>query len=94
MGVCEEGGGCCWACNGDGPIDRGLEWAWAGCMYGYKSGFDRCGVDWPPNPRHNPPRLQPKGFRDRAELLESTFQRMGVLAALRSCSMGGATIGM
>ncbi len=33
------------------------------------------------------------GFRDRAELLESTFQRMGVLAALRSRSLGGATIG-
>lgn len=42
----------------------------------------------------NPTRLdRPPGFRDRAELLDSTFQRMGVLAALRSRSLGGATIG-
>jgi len=33
------------------------------------------------------------GFRDKAVLLESTFMRMGVLAALRSMARGGQVIG-
>jgi hypothetical protein len=39
------------------------------------------------------PSLKPPGFRDKAELLESTFMRMGVLAALRSMARGGQVIG-
>ncbi|EWM26015.1 phosphoacetylglucosamine mutase [Nannochloropsis gaditana] len=34
------------------------------------------------------------GFRDTATLLDSTFQRMGVLAALRSIACGGQVIGL
>ena len=41
----------------------------------------------PPHPSTHP------GFRDKAVLLDSTFQRMGVLAALRSMGRGGQVIG-
>lgn len=34
------------------------------------------------------------GFRTKAELLDSTFVRMGVLAALRSRVLGGAAVGL
>ena len=34
------------------------------------------------------------GFRARAELLDSTFFRMGALAALRSRSRGGLAVGL
>jgi phosphomannomutase len=34
------------------------------------------------------------GFRERAELLDSTFLRMGALAALRSRSHNGAAVGL